>query len=73
MKKLLFAISLFAAISCTSEDNIPTDGCEGTRAEINARYGAQIEWVAENTNPVDYRQIQLLNEERAEALENACD
>jgi len=73
MKKLLFAIIAFAALSCSTEDNIPTENdCTAERAAINAQFDAQVLWVTENTSPVDYRQIELLNEERATALEHAC-
>jgi len=73
MKKSILLIFALVALSCSSEDVIPLNDCEGTQAEINAYYDGQINWVVENSSPVDNRKIELLNQERANRLENACD
>lgn len=77
MKTLIttLKIAIFACVltSCSTEDNVPLETCEGNSVEINARFDGQIAWVMENTNPIDYRTIELMNEERATALANACE
>lgn len=69
MKKftLLVLLSVFV-FSCSSDD----ESCADKRAEINAHYDAQIAWVEENTDPIDFRQIELMNQERENKLDEAC-
>lgn len=73
MKKLFIMILALAALSCSTDDaSALNDNCAAERAEINQRFDAQIQWVRDNTAPDDEAQISLLNEERAAALEKAC-
>lgn len=73
MKNYILLIFACTALSCSSEDVVSLEDCEALKAEINAEYDDQIQWVRDNTNPDDERQIGLINEERHQALETACD
>lgn len=69
MKALKIVALCLLMMSCSDDDK----NCSGNKSEINKEYDRQVQWVMENTNPIDNRQIALINEERAKKLQNACD
>lgn len=69
MKRILLLFATAFILSCSSDDD---SNCDAQRDEINASFDNQIEWVEENTNPVDTNQINLLNEERDLRLSQVC-
>lgn len=68
MKTIKLLTVLLIMASCSSDD----ESCAEKKAEMNAKYDKQIEWVKENSNPIDYRKIRLLNEERQDRVSKLC-
>lgn len=67
MKKITLLLLLSLSLACSKDND-----CDTIKAEINQRYDAQVEWVQNNTNPVDTNQITHINNERNIKLSQAC-
>jgi len=70
MKKIILVGILSVFLSCSSDDD-----CQAKKDEINAYYEQQIQQVKDNPEPsgINYRQIQLLIDERNNKMQTACD
>lgn len=70
MKKLLLILFIALSFSCSSDDE--DFDCEARTQEITEQYQTQIDWVYENTSPVDFNQIALIRAERDQKISEAC-
>jgi hypothetical protein len=68
MKNIFYLFICVLLLSCSSKD------CSEETKSINDYYDQQIQKVNDNPGPTgpDYRQIQLLEDERDKKLSNAC-
>jgi hypothetical protein len=72
MKKTILILALILCLfSCSNDDG---NNCQAERDEINQYYDQQIEYVMNHPGPngIDYRQIEILNQERQRRLDQAC-
>lgn len=57
------------SFSCSTDDDFD---CDARIQEITESYQTQIDWVYENTNPIDLPQIALIRAERDQKISEAC-
>jgi len=70
MKKFYLVLLVTIIVGCSSNND-----CKSEKEAINKKYDEQVQYVKDHPDPdgINYRQIELLNNERNKKLAEACD